>query len=217
MNIDVITGQINKYKEEKKKLFATSSFQTHSIVMLHIISRIDTTIPVYFINTGFLFPETIIYKDLIAKEFGLNVRNLFSSIPKHMQKSSTGEMLFTNDPDYCCHINKVQPMEPLLERMDVWINGIRADQNSNRKSLKTEEKTRFNAVRYHPMLEWTGKMIHDYIKEYDLPRHPLEEKGYLSIGCEPCTRKMTGNDLREGRWFGMNKTECGLNTDLIGK
>jgi phosphoadenosine phosphosulfate reductase len=217
MEIKDIETQLSRYRNEKKQIFATSSFQTHSIVMLHIISRIDKSIPVYFLNTGFHFPETIIYKDLIAKKFGLNVLNLTSYIPKHMQKSPSGEMLFTSDPDYCCYINKVQTVEPLLQMMDIWINGVRADQGSIRKEFKTEEKTNFKAVRYHPMLNWTGKMIFDYIKEYDLPRHPLEQKGYFSIGCEPCTRKSTGDNLRDARWFGMSKTECGLNTELINK
>lgn len=110
MNIDEIISQINNYKSANKQLFATSSFQTHSVVMLHIISRIDNRIPIYFLNTGYLFPETIVYKDLIAKELGLNVINLTSFIPKHLQKNSAGELLFTTDPDYCCFLNKVQPV-----------------------------------------------------------------------------------------------------------
>jgi phosphoadenosine phosphosulfate reductase len=80
-----------------------------------------------------------------------------------------------------------------------------------------EEKAAHQTLRYHPLLRWTDKMIFDYIKEYDLPRHPLEEKGYISIGCEPCTRKALGNDERESRWYGLNKTECGLNTELMEK
>ena len=215
MDIYIIESRINKYKADGKKLFATSSFQTHSIVMLHIISRIDNSIPIYFLNTGFHFPETIIYKDRISKLFGLNVLNLTSEIPKHMQKSSTGEMLFATDPDHCCYINKVQTVEPLLREMDVWINGVRADQSSQRKSFNTEEQTRFRALRYHPMLTWTSKMIYDYLREYELPHHPLEDKGYFSIGCEPCTRKASGDAHRDARWYGLNKTECGLNTDLI--
>ncbi len=215
MDISIIESQINNYKKENKKLFATSSFQTHSIVMLHIISRIDKSIPVYFLNTGFHFPETIRFKDLIKGQFGLNVQNLTSEIPKHMQKSSTGEMLFATDPDHCCYINKVQTVEPLLREMDVWINGVRADQSKVRKNFNEEEQTKFKALRYHPMLNWTSKMVNDYLKEYNLPHHSLEDKGYLSIGCEPCTRKFSGDNLRDARWFGMNKTECGLNTELI--
>lgn len=109
-------------------------------------------------------------------------------------------------------------MEPILKSKDVWINGIRADQNANRAGMKEEEQTPQGAMRYHPMLSWTSKDIFDYRKEFDLPPHPLEAKGYLSIGCEPCTRRLLpSEDERSARWFGMNKVECGLHTDLIKK
>jgi phosphoadenosine phosphosulfate reductase len=98
----------------------------------------------------------------------------------------------------------------------VWINGVRADQSDVRKSFKVESPAPFNTIRFHPMLDWSPKMIFDYLKEYNIPHHPLEEKGYFSIGCEPCTRRIDLNaGEREGRWFGLKKTECGLNTDLV--
>ena len=101
---------------------------------------------------------------------------------------------------------------------DVWINGIRADQSETRRQMGRTAKGPFNTQRYHPMLDWNNKEIFYYRKLYRLPPHPLEEKGYLSIGCEPCTRKIDpSGDERQGRWFGMKKTECGLHTDLIEK
>ncbi len=218
MNIDEIKIQIEKYKSEGKKLFTTSSFQSHSIVLLHILSKIDNTIPVYFINTGYHFPETVEFKDLLARNYNLNIKELASFVPKMMQKDSRGRLLFTSDPDYCCFLNKVQPMEPILAENDIWINGVRADQSAVRKSFKVEEKASHGVIRFHPMLDWTNKMIHLYMKEHQLPKHPLEEKGYLSIGCEPCTRKFDLDwNEREGRWFGLKKTECGLNTELVQK
>lgn len=210
--------KILQYKEEGKKMFASSSFQTHSIPMLHMISQIDKSIPVVFLNTGFLFPQTIAYKDLIADIYGLEVITVASATPRSMQKDNAGRFLFASDPDYCCHINKVLPMEPILRSHDVWINGVRADQNANRSKMKEEQRTPQGAMRYHPMLPWTNKMIWAYIKEFDIPRHPLEAEGYSSIGCEPCTRKVDPSahtDERMARWFGMNKTECGLHTELI--
>lgn len=213
-----IEKQIRSYQARGLSLFTSSSFQTHSTVLLHILSRIDKSIPVYFLNTGFHFPETITYKQEIAALFGLQVTDLFSSTPKSMQLNREGRFLFTSDPDYCCYLNKIQPMEPLLESKDIWINGVRADQNANRATFETEQKTNKKALRYHPMLDWTSKMIFDYIREYDIPKHPLDAKGYISIGCEPCTRKIDVNQLqdeRSARWFGMNKTECGLHTELI--
>lgn len=215
-----ISSQIKSYSDRGLKLFTSSSFQTHSIVLLHIISRIDKSIPVYFLQTGFHFPETLLYKNQITALFGLKRIDLVSATPKIRQVDEQGRFLFTSDTDYCCYLNKIQPMEPVLDYYDVWINGVRADQNENRSTFNIEEKTNRHAIRFHPMLRWTNKMIYDYIREFNLPKHPLDEKGYLSIGCEPCTRKIDiefMNDERQARWYGMNKTECGLNTELIDK
>lgn len=218
MNVDDIKKQVELYKAEGKRMFTTSSFQSHSIVLLHILSKIDPTIPVYFINTGYHFPETIAFKDQLAKELGLTIKEATPFVPRMMQKDSQGRLLFTSDPDYCCYLNKVQPLEPILAENDIWINGVRADQSAVRKAFGVEEKAPHGVIRFHPMLDWTTKMIHLYSKEHNLPKHPLEEKGYLSIGCEPCTRKFDLDwNEREGRWFGLKKTECGLNTDLIKK
>ena len=217
MTIEDIKKHIEKYKKEGLKIFVTSSFQTHSIPLLHILSEIDNTIPVMFINTGYLFPETLTFRDDIVKQFNLNLVNVTSSVSKIYQKDCNGNFLFTSDPDRCCYLNKTQPMEPILLEYDVWINGIRADQNSNRKNMKIEQNGAFNCKRFHPILDWNNKMIYDYIKKYNLPKHPLEKKGYLSIGCEPCTQKFDFKNDRSGRWAGLNKTECGLHTDLVDK
>ncbi len=135
-----------------------------------------------------------------------------------MQKDAHGRLLFTSDPDHCCYLNKVQPMESILMSFDIWINGVRADQSKIRKNFKVEESAPHQVIRFHPMLDWTSQMISEYRKKHDLPIHPLEAKGYLSIGCEPCTRKYDPDiSEREARWFGLNKTECGLHTDLVIK
>lgn len=217
MKFEAIKQQLEQYEQSGKKMFATSSFQTHSIVLLHIISRINPNIPIYFINTGFLFPETVSYKDQLAKEFGLNIIDAKSSVPKSQQKDAYGNLLFASDPDYCCFLNKIQPLDSVLAENDVWINGVRGDQTAIRKAMKVEEQSKFDTLRFHPMLDWTKQDIYKYIKEHQLPKHPLDEKGYLSIGCEPCTRKVILGDERSSRWFGLNKTECGLNTDLVKK
>jgi len=218
MNFEEIQSRINAYKNEGKALFTTSSFQSHSLVLLHILSRIDKTIPVYFINTGYHFPETVQFKDHITALFGLNTLNLKSDVPKFMQRDAEGRLLFTSDPDYCCTLNKTQPMDAILREKDVWINGVRADQSAVRAAMRVEQPAPHNSIRFHPMLDWNPKMIWQYQKEFKLPKHPLEEKGYISIGCEPCTRKLDPEmQEREARWFGMNKVECGLNTELISK
>jgi phosphoadenosine phosphosulfate reductase len=216
--VERIRERLEAYKAKDKQLFVTSSFQSHSIPLLHIISRIDSTIPVYYLNTGYLFPKTLVFKDYLSKLLGLRFISLESSVPKSQQKDAHNRLLFTSDPDYCCYLNKIQPMEPILSKFDVWINGIRAEQNSNRAGMKVEEMTPQGCLRYHPMLDWTAKEIFDYRKKFELPSHPMEREGYLSIGCEPCTQKMDMQaDERNARWFGLNKVECGLHVDLVKK
>ena len=218
MDIEQIIEKIEGYISDGKSIFTSSSFQTHSIPLLHIISRIDPSIPVYFLNTGYHFSETIEFRDQIVELLNLNLVDLKPDTPKNMQLGPDGKLLFTSDPDHCCYLNKTQPMEQVLMRFDVWVNGIRAEQNAFRSDLKEEQSVKYDAIRFHPLIGWTSKDIFEYRKTYDLPEHPLESKGYFSIGCEPCTRKL---DLemqeREARWFGLNKTECGLNTDLVEK
>lgn len=218
MQIEEIKKQIEKYSTKGKKMFTTSSFQTHSLVMLHILSRIDNSIPVYFLNTGYHFPESVAFKDKVAEEFGLNVMETKSPMPRYMQRDSEGKLLFTSDPDHCCYINKTAPTEHLLKNHDIWINGVRGDQSAVRKAMTTEQHAPFDTIRFHPMLDWNMKEIFAYIREHNLPRHPLDAKGYMSIGCEPCTRKLDPDmQEREARWYGMNKVECGLHTDLVKK
>jgi phosphoadenosine phosphosulfate reductase len=217
MEITPIINKIKEYKASGKRMFTTSSFQTHSVVLLHLISRIDPSIPVYFLNTGYHFAETISFRDQVASILGLNVINLNPHVPKTMQRNSGGDLLFTSDPDYCCFLNKVQPVESLFSFYDIWISGVRADQNTFRKQLQEEEPSQQNTIRYHPLLNWTQNAIEKYMLIHKLPVHPLEQKGYKSIGCEPCTRPAEKADIRNGRWYGMKKTECGLNSELIKK
>lgn len=218
MDFEAIKKTIYSYQDQGKKLFTTSSFQSHSLVLLHMISRIDSTIPVVFINTGYHFPETIQFRDQITKQFCLNTINLKSLMPRNMQKDNQGRLLFASDPDHCCYLNKTQPLEQMLMTHDIWVNGVRADQSATRKAMSVEQPAPHGTIRFHPMLDWNPKTIYQYSKEYDLPAHPMENQNYLSIGCEPCTRKIDPEmQEREARWYGMNKTECGLHTDLISK
>lgn len=109
MDFELLKYQIEKYKREGRRMFTTSSFQSHSLVLLHILSRIDRSIPVVFINTGYHFPETIAFRDQIAKEFGMNVNDLKSMTPRNMQKDSMGRLPYASDSNHCCYVNKTQP------------------------------------------------------------------------------------------------------------
>lgn len=216
LDFSEIKRKVDQYRKEGKTIFTSSSFQTHSIPLLHIINRIDPDIPVVFLNTGYHFPETMEFRDQIVEMLGLKLIDLKPDTPKNMQLGPDGKLLFTSDPDHCCYLNKTLPMERLLLTYDVWINGVRADQNLNRQTMMVEQPAPHGVLRFHPLIGWSTKEIFEYRKKYDLPEHPLELKGYFSVGCEPCTRKV---DLemqeREARWYGLKKSECGLHTDLV--
>ena len=214
--VEQIRQKLEGYKTSGKKAFISSSFQSHSIPLLHIVSRIDKDIPVYFLNTGFHFPETIAFRYEIEKLLGINIIDAISPVSKTGQRDEQGKFFFVNNPDHCCYLNKVLPLEPIIEKHDVWINGVRRDQTKFRSTLQEEEMLKDGKIRYHPMLDWTSKMIWEYRIAHNLPEHPLEAKGYLSIGCMPCTRSI--NDVtteRDGRWAGQSKEECGIQTEFI--
>lgn len=213
---DEIQRQLEALRAQGKRIFATSSFQTNSVPLLHLIARFAPEVPVYFLNTGFLFPETLAFRDQLAGLWGLTVRNVASPVPRGQQRGADGRFLFASDPDACCDLNKVAPMDPVISAHDVWINGVRASQSETRAKMSVLQHTG-RILRYHPMLAWTSKMVHYYIEQHHLPRHPLEDQGYLSIGCQPCTRRLDADlDDRGGRWAGLKKTECGLHTTLGG-
>lgn len=206
--------QLDAFKAEGRSVFATSSFQTNSVALLHIVSVLAPEIPIYMMNTGFLFSETLEFKDKLVADLGLNVHMLRSETPRLQQRDANGRFLFASDPDTCCHLNKIAPLEPIIARNDVWINGIRANQSATRKSMTKLQETK-RILRYHPMLNWTSPMLYAYIEENNLPKHPLENEGYVSVGCRPCTQKWLDSlDGRGGRWAGQSKTECGLHTTL---
>ena len=218
--VNEIKDDLNKFLSNGKRIFLTSSFQSHSIPLLHIISKLNVEVDIYFIDTGFHFVETHIFKNEISQRLGIEIHTIESPVPKLNQKDKSGFFYYTSNTNYCCHLNKVLPTDNLLNKYDVWISGVRKDQNSFRKNLKKTEKTPNGKIRYHPMLNWNSKSIYQYRNQFDLPEHPLESQGYFSIGCQPCTvniSDMVNENNRDGRWLGQNKMECGLHTNLIDK
>lgn len=214
--LEPIAAKLASYRADGKRLFATTSCQSNSVVLLHVLSRLDAHIPVYFLNTGYHFPETLRFKRDLAQRLGVQIIDLFSETPR-LQQQAGGRFLFASDPDYCCHLNKIQPLEPILRTHDVWINGIRAGQSAVRRAMKMEQPAQHGILRYHPLLRWDDAQVRAYIDAHDLPAHPLAAVGYRSVGCRPCTRAPApGDDERAGRWVGLKKTECGLHTTLGG-
>lgn len=214
-----IARQLQQYQDQGLKIFSTSSFQPQSLPLLHILSRLAPDMPIYFLDTGYHFPETLAYRDTLSTQLGINLQ-IASPLTTPQQQQVDGTPLHAVDADRCCHVNKVEPMDAVLQQYDVWVNGIRRGQSSVRAGMQTEEQSKFGVLRYHPMLEWDSRMVFSYIHAYQLPLHPLASQGYMSIGCAPCTApSMMGQqpealDDRSGRWAGQQKTECGLHTTL---
>ncbi|MGQ3887924.1 phosphoadenylyl-sulfate reductase [Legionella sp. CNM-1927-20] len=212
-----IKEKLTYYHSLGKKIFATSSFQTQSLPLLHILSELDFIIPIYFIDTGFLFPETYLFKEQLVSQLGLHVISIKSNTAKLRQVDKQHQFLFMTEPDQCCYINKILPLEPIIQTHDIWISGVRSSQSQVREGFSEENKGKYGITRYHPLLRWSSKDIYYYSKHYGLAAHPLQIEGYVSIGCIPCTAKLTDTHSlsRKGRWTGMKKEECGLHTELM--
>ncbi len=206
--------------EFRPKVAVTSSFQTESVVLLDMVSKIDKSIPVLFLETGWHFPETIEFKNKVIQQLGLtNVIDLKADPAKREKfNQETGGKPYEVNPDYCCQINKVDPLDLAIEGYDGWISGIRRSQSKTRKDIKIVEEYQNGMFKINPLANVTSGDIWWYIKEHNLPKHPLFDKGYLSIGCWPCTRPVQpGDDERSGRWAGREKTECGIHTFMKPK
>jgi phosphoadenosine phosphosulfate reductase len=195
-------------------LLASSSFQTQSVPLLHLIAQQAPRVEVCFLDTGYHFPETIVFRDRLTAELDLNVRVLRADQPDAGQ---VGE-LYRSDPDRCCFINKVEPLRRALAGKRAWLTGIRRDQTASRKQANTVERQPDGIYKISPMLTWTAADTADYITAHDLPEHPLTSLGFASVGCEPCTRSVeAGEDARAGRWAQGDKVECGLHLDIKRK
>ena len=191
-----------------------SSFGAESAVLLHLVAQIDPALPVLFLETGKHFPETLAYRDLLAKRLGLrDLRNLTPDPTALTVKDETG-LRWSYDPDGCCEIRKVLPLAGALGTFDATITGRKGFQSSTRAGLPRFEIDTTDAqgrLKINPLANWSKDELDAYVAAYDLPAHPLVAQGYPSIGCSPCTSKVAaGEDLRSGRWKGWDKTECGI-------
>lgn len=195
-------------------IVASSSFQTQSVPMLHLISRVCYEMPIIFVDTGYHFPQTLAFRDDLRERYNLNVVVIQPTVTKSETMQQYGEPLYRHDPDLCCYINKVSPMQWGISWAQAWVSGVRRDQTAQRKAMQIFEMRPNGILRVHPLLAWTADDIEAYREAYHLPAHPLHHMGYASIGCAPCTRPVFfGEDARAGRWADSKKTECGLHLD----
>lgn len=195
------------------RVVVSSSFQSQSVALLHLVSQVCPHMPVAFVDTGYHFPETLVYRDQLGKLFGLNIITVRAEAEKRMDFDAEGNPLYLTNPDLCCALHKIAPMAKALEGRDAWISGIRRDQTSTRRTAQPIEQQADGLYKVNPLVNWSSRDLWTYTNRHDLPMHPLFSQGYLSIGCAPCTRAVqVGEDERSGRWAGKQKVECGLHT-----
>jgi phosphoadenosine phosphosulfate reductase len=194
-------------------LAVVSSFGAESAALLHLVASVDADVPVLFLDTGKHFPETLAYRDTLAKRLGLNLVILNPDAADLAAKDETG-LRWSYDPDGCCDIRKVRPLETALANYDASFTGRKSFQSSTRANLPRFEVDTSDAqgrLKINPLIDWDAGQIEGYFIQHDLPRHPLIAQGYPSIGCSPCTTQVApGEDPRSGRWKGWDKTECGI-------
>ena len=194
------------YREVDLQFVATSSFQPQSLPLIYLISKICSQIPILFLDTKFHFQETLDYLERITHELSLNVIKISPTL------IDDNNRMFETDPNMCCYLRKVEPLNRNLKKYDIWISGIRRDQTEQRKNTKIiAYDSKNDILKVCPMANTTSNVIHQMNDKLDLPRNPLIYEGFLSVGCYPCTHKpVDKNDERSGRWLGSEKTECGL-------
>lgn len=193
-----------------------SSFGAESAVLLHLVAQIAPATPVIFLDTGMLFAQTEQYHRALTAMLGLtDVRTQKPDADEIAAIDPAGD-LSQRDPDACCNLRKVLPMERALAPFDAWVTGRKRFQGATRSALPVVEIEN-GRVKVNPLAGWSQQRLDDYFVEHALPRHPLYEFGYLSIGCHPCTRPVApGEDARAGRWAGSDKTECGIHANRWG-
>ena len=200
--------------EFKGKIAAVSSFGSESAVLLHMLAQVDPTIPVVFLNTGKLFGETLRYRDRLQDVLGLTDLRVMGPHPADVKRLDPDGTLWSRDPDKCCALRKVWPLQRALEGFDAQITGRKRFQTLARATLEPIEFAD-GRFRINPLGGFGREEIERYMQAFDLPRHPLVADGYLSIGCMPCTdRVKDGGDYRSGRWAGLDKEECGIHEPL---
>jgi phosphoadenosine phosphosulfate reductase len=189
------------------RLALACSFQKEETVLLDLLLELDPNARVFALDTGVLFPETYAVWREIERRYGVAVE-VFEGPTLAEQAERFGDALWEREPDRCCALRKVEPLERALSGLDAWITGVRRDQSPTRASAREVEwDARHGLWKLNPLAAWSERDVWRYIADRDLPYNPLHDHGYASIGCTHCTRPGAG---RDGRWQGTQKTECGL-------
>jgi phosphoadenosine phosphosulfate reductase len=196
----------------REQLVLVSSFGTESAALLKVMADVDPAIPVIFLDTGWLFEETLAYRDTLIATLGLRDVRSVKPLEEAVSRQDPDRELWFSDPDACCRIRKVEPLARALKPFAAWINGRKRFQGGARAGIPVVEDDGAK-LKFNPFANVSREEIEAIYKLAKLPPHPLVASGYLSVGCMPCSsRAAAGEDARDGRWRGRAKTECGIHT-----
>jgi phosphoadenosine phosphosulfate reductase len=199
------------------RIAVISAFAAESVVLLHQVARIDPTTPVLFLNTHKLFGETMRYRDRLQETLGLTDIRSVGPHPDDRRAQDPEGTLWSRDPDACCHFRKVVPLRRALTGFDAIVTGRKRFQTAERATMHKVELVE-GRVRFNPLVDWSLLELIAYMDEHRLPKHPLINDGYSSIGCIPCTRRVEADEgYRDGRWAGSDKVECGIHSGVDGE
>ena len=196
----------------RERLALVSSFGTESAALLKVMADVDPAIPVIFLDTGWLFEETLAYRDTLIATLGLRDVRSIKPLEETLSREDPDRELWFSDPDACCRIRKVEPLARALAPFSAWINGRKRFQGGLRAAIPVVEQDGIR-LKFNPFANVTREEIEAIYAAANLPPHPLVASGFLSVGCMPCTsRTSPDEDARAGRWRGRPKTECGIHT-----
>jgi phosphoadenosine phosphosulfate reductase len=196
----------------REKLALVSSFGIESAALLKVMADVDPAIPVIFLDTGWLFTETLRYRDTLTAALALSDVRSITPLEENLAREDGNRELWFSDPDACCRIRKVEPLARALKPFGAWINGRKRFQGGLRAEIPVVEQDGVR-LKFNPFANVSREDIEAIFKAANLPPHPLASSGYLSVGCMPCTSRTSPNeDARAGRWRGRAKTECGIHT-----
>jgi phosphoadenosine phosphosulfate reductase len=201
-----------------------TSFQGAGLVTIHHAVLAGLPLPVFTIDTGLLFAETLELKSRLESYFGIAIEALVPERTPEQQAQDIAPELWLKNPDLCCTMRKVEPLQKKLNQLNAWIAGLRREQSAGRGNIQVLELYEFdrlrekNILKVNPLARWTRDQVWEYIRRHGIPYNPLMDRGFRSIGCYPCTRiVISGQDDRAGRWTGFEKSECGIHTFLGDK
>jgi phosphoadenosine phosphosulfate reductase len=194
-----------------------TGFGREGCALVDMIARHRLPVDVFTLDTGLLVPETYALWRRLEERYGVVIRPVRPALTVGQQAAIFGERLWERDPDRCCALRKVEPLERALVGMDAWITGIRRAQSVTRRNAKVLELDPRGVVKVQPLAGWSDEDVKGYLFAHDVPYNPLHDRGFPSIGCTPCTRAIRpGEDSRAGRWADAEKTECGLHLPAAG-